>query len=150
MNLIGCSSREAGLVQAALFGEDRGLARVAGQHQGHAHGRLRPLERFGDGRLQQPLAQADAQLPGQDLDHVLGREGVAALQQRGEDAPLAAGPGAASMAAKASATSSEHGREARGPGVRPQRQHVGHGLTPGPKSDRRPRPELRRARRPGG
>ena len=119
---------EARFVQALFPGEDGGLARVAGQHQGHAHNRLRVVERFGDGRLQEPLAQADAQLPGQDLDHVLGRERVAALQRAREDGALGGRPGCDLDGGECLRHFLERRGEARVRGFGAQRQHVGDGL----------------------
>ena len=119
---------EASFVQASLFGEDGGLARVAGQHHGHSHVRLGPLERFRDGRFQQPLPKADAQLTRQDLDHVLGRQSVAALQQLGEYGPFRG----RSRRGLDGGEGLHHFGQARGEaGVRHVRapgQHVGHGL----------------------
>ncbi len=119
---------ETGLVQATLLGEDGGFARVAGQHQGHSHGRLRPLERFCDGRLQQSLPQADAQLPRQDLGHVLGGQGVAALQQRGEYGTLGGGPRRGFDGGEGLLHFRQTRRAAGVRDVRAPRQHVGHGL----------------------
>ena len=91
--LDGVAQPQARLVQAPLFGEDRRLANVPGEHPRQLHLGRRSLERFGDGRLQQPLAQSDAQLAGEDLDHVLGGDAIAAPQQRAEDRALGRGSG---------------------------------------------------------
>jgi len=84
---------QARLVQAPLFGEDGRLAHVPGEHSRQLYLSRGPIERFGDGRLQQPVAQPDAQLPGEDLDHVLGGQAVAAPEQRAEDRTLGRGSG---------------------------------------------------------
>ena len=60
--------RELGVVQAAVAGQLGEAADVAGQHAGPLHGVERAIEGLGDGRLDQPLAQADAQLAAEDLD----------------------------------------------------------------------------------
>ena len=89
----GVAQPQARLLETPFFGEDRRLADVAGEHAGPLHRRLRSFEGPGDGRLQQPLAQPDPQLSGEDLDHVLGSQRVAARQQLGEDGALGRGAG---------------------------------------------------------
>ena len=127
--LDGMEQAQARFVEAFLRSQDGRLAGVAGQHQGHAHDRLGVVERFGDGRLQEPLAQADSQLPGQDLDDVLGGEGVAALQEGRQDGALGSGPGCGFDRGKRLRNLPESWREARIRSFGPQGQHFGDGLT---------------------
>jgi len=68
---------EAGRVQAVLLGENGRLADVTGEHPRQLDRGLRSLEGLGDSRLEQPLAQPDAQLSGEYLDHVLGGQRIA-------------------------------------------------------------------------
>ena len=119
---------QARLVQAALFGADRRLAHVAGEHSGQLDLGRGPLERFGDGRLQQPLAQPDAQLPGQDLDDVLGGEGSRSAEQRAEERALGRGPRSGLDRGEGLGHFQDPRGVARVRLIRSMRQHVGHGL----------------------
>ena len=81
---------------------------------GPLHRVERPVEGLRDRRLEQPLAQPDAELAGQDLDDVPGAvSGSTGASSAVEDrAPCAAGPDAASIAANAAATSGSVGSSA--------------------------------------
>ena len=68
--------------QLVVAGQDRGPADVAGEHAGPLDGREVALECLGDARLQVALAEADAQLAAEHLDHGPRGLRVATLQQR--------------------------------------------------------------------
>ena len=128
MNLIGCRRRRRAASRRSSLRENGGLADVAGEHRRQLDRRLRPLERLGDGRLQQPLAQPDAQLPGEDLDHVLGGQRVAALQQIGEDGALGRGAGSGLDRGEGLGHFPQRRRAARVRLAPDAAQYVGHGL----------------------
>ena len=120
---------EPGLVQATLFGEDGRLARVAGQHQRHAHGRLGPLEGLRDGSLQQPLAQPDAEFASQDLDDVLGGQGITAIEQTREQRALLGRGSRALDRAEGIRDLAEARGETRVRSHGPKNKDIGHGLS---------------------
>ena len=92
MNLSGWNSASSAEPEPVLAREHGRLADVAGEHPRPLHVVERPLERLRDRRLEQPLAQADPQLAGQDLDDVLRRQRVGPREQRAEDRALARRP----------------------------------------------------------
>ena len=118
---------QMGLGQAILFGEDRGFARVPGQHQGHPDGRLWPPERVGDGRLQQPFSQPDAHFAGENFDHVLGGQRIAASQQRRKRGPLGRRSGDRTDGGVGLGNLDQARRQARVGRVGPEVQNGGHG-----------------------
>ena len=146
MNLSGWNRASSALAERVVAGQHGRPADVAGEHPGPLHVVERPVEGLGDGRLEEPLAQADPQLAGQDLDDVpWPSAGSRARQQRRAGSPpWRAGPEAASISAirggdlggvvGRSIGSGGGGRCARPP-ARAHRRRPGPGRTTG----RRPR-----------
>ena len=57
MNLSGWNSAQRGVLQPVVAGERGGPPDVAGEHPGPLHHVERPVERLGDRRLQETLAE---------------------------------------------------------------------------------------------
>ena len=79
---------QVGRPEGIRLGQGRGRADVTGEHPGPLDRVDRPVEGRCDRRLEESLAKPDAQIPGQDLDHVLGGQWIAPGEQLGEDRPF--------------------------------------------------------------
>ena len=72
--------RQSGACQGVVARQHGGLTEVAGEHARPPHVGRVTLEGCGDGRLQVPYTQADAQLATKDGHHVARGQRVAAPQ----------------------------------------------------------------------
>lgn len=84
---------QPGVRQAVVASELSGPTQVTGQHAGPFDRVEGAIEGPRDGRFHEPLAQADAELAGEDLDDALGRRRVRAGQEVGQDGRFGAGTG---------------------------------------------------------
>ena len=81
--------RQRGLVEPIVAGQLASRPDVAGQHPGPLDVVERAVEGLRDGRLDQPLAEADAEVAAEDLDDVLRGQRVGAPEEVAQDRGLA-------------------------------------------------------------
>ncbi len=84
--------RQLGSAKALVACQLGGVTQVAGQHAGHLDVGQLGIERGRYGRLEMALAESDAHVAREDLDHRARHGRVAARQQRGQRSRLRGGP----------------------------------------------------------
>ena len=128
------------VAERVVAGEAGQPADVADEHARPLDVVERAVEGLGDGRLHEPLAQADPQVAAEHLDDVLGRQRVGPLEQRRAGWPTCApARRPSSISANAAATSGSVGLVSGGGCVAGRRSGPRRRRCPGRTTGRTPR-----------